>query len=73
MVCFARLEIAGCYVLQEAYCCVELHGSLTRGQLIVDEKQQYKTPANVRLVTDVDMDRLKAMLSDSVSKNAPAQ
>lgn len=40
------------------YATVELNGSLTRGQLLVDWRNFTNKPQNVEFVTKVDLDRL---------------
>ena len=52
--------------LQTALCNVELQGSLTRGQSVLDfeaPEQQH----NVRVVTDMDMQGVLRMLNTSVA------
>lgn len=51
------------------YATVELSGTCTRGQMVVDWKGMWKKPPNVRLVKTVDMGRLTALLKNCFSQN----
>jgi inosine-uridine nucleoside N-ribohydrolase len=43
------------------FCTVELTGTLTRGQLVVDWKQHLEKKANVQLVTEYDVALFKVL------------
>ena len=46
------------------YCTVELHGSLTRGQLVVDYNGSWNKSPNVELITRLDADPVKKLLEE---------
>ena len=50
----------------EVHCSVELQGSMTRGQLVVDWQQHWKKGTNVKLITKLDQDKLQTLLARSV-------
>ena len=46
------------------YCTVELHGSLTRGQLVVDYNGSWNKSPNVELITHIDTEPVKKLLEE---------
>ena len=48
------------------YCTVELHGELTRGQMVVDWNQLLKRDPNVDIITGVNLDRLQQLYEESL-------
>ena len=55
-------------VLEETHvhATMELKEGLTRGQMVVDWRGQLKKPANVRLITKIDLDLFMQMMLHSV-------
>jgi len=50
----------------EVYANVELHGNLTRGQMVIDWQNYLKKPANIRLVTRLNHQDCKDMMIQSI-------
>ena len=46
---------------------VELHGTHTRGQTVIDHSGRLGQPANVEIVTDIDMQLLNALLKQALA------
>lgn len=46
---------------EEQYCTVELHGELTRGQMVVDWNKLLNKDPNVGIVNKVDLEKLKLL------------
>jgi len=51
----------------EVYANVELHGKLTRGQVVIDWQNKLKKPANIRLVTKLSNQNCKDMMFQSIN------
>jgi inosine-uridine nucleoside N-ribohydrolase len=58
-----------CAVLEsvEKYATVEVSGNFTRGQLVIDWKENMGTASNVRIITKIDSNRLTQQLQRMVS------
>ena len=49
------------------YCTVEIHGSLTRGQLVVDYNGSWNKLPNVELITHLDTESVRKLLEGMLS------
>lgn len=64
--CLSQYDIIGDMTfMQDLYCAVELHGSLTRGMSTFDWNKTLERPPNVALVKRVNLAEFNAMMDSS--------
>ena len=64
--CLSQYDIMGDRTsMQDLYCAVELHGSLTRGMSTFDWNKTLERPPNVALVKCVNLAGFNAMMDSS--------
>jgi len=64
--CLSQYDMMGDMAsMQDLYCAVELHGSLTRGMSTFDWNKTLERPPNVALVKRVNLAEFNAMMDSS--------